>query len=156
MKSKLPLASTIVRWKTDHPWVIYSTAENKITCAICTEADKKKLRVPNDGKSLNAREAFVKSGFSTFKNASKALSDHESSTLHRESTILLRVLNNKPVIQQLATAKGKEMLDNRLALLKNFHTLQIGMQGIPFRGRDTTKNRIFYKFSKHDPQTSFS
>lgn len=116
--------------------MLYDSERGKIFCTVCTKAVEGKLLLPQDSNSTASKQAFVKEGFSCWKNATLRLTNHESSSFHQQAFSGLKDSQAKQtVVDHLSIAKRKEMNSNRKALMKIFDTIKtVARQGLALRG----------------------
>lgn len=121
-----------------------------MVCSVCKQSVEKGLLLESTLKSRSGSvsvEAFVTLGFSCWGNATIRFSSHESSAVHLEAVGAINNLNKQGIVQQLSTAKQKEMADSRTALAKIFSTIRLlGQQGLAFRGHSTDEASNLQQF----------
>lgn len=110
-------------------------------CFYCRAAVNQQLRQPNN---LLAHMSFTSSGFSDWKNALRALAQHNSSRFHSECLYITQQQSKPSVIARIETATRQQQEQRRGLLMAEASSLQYLLrQGIPFRGHTEVDGNLF-------------
>lgn len=94
--------------------------------------------------SLSTQTLLITSGFSDWKNALRALSQHNSSRFHSECLYVVQQQSKPSVITRLDTVAKQQQEQRRRLLLVEVSSLQYLLrQGIAFRGHNEEDGNLF-------------
>ena len=98
--------------------------------------------------SLNMDLAFLSTGFSNWKDATRKFAQHESSKCHTESVLkMLALPSSTPnIAEALSSQTQKERLDRR----KCFLSKCLARQGLPLRGHGDQECDSNFKLRSED------
>ena len=72
-------------WFDRYPWLTLCETRNVLLCHYCVEADRWKLITFS-----TKEDAFMKSGFSRWKNAHERFGKHEAASTHKEAVLKIK------------------------------------------------------------------
>ena len=104
-------------WFDKWPWLHYLESSDAVLCITCAQArSHNKLNW-----SLNMDLAFLSTGFSNWKDATRKFAQHESSKCHTESVLkMLALPSSTPnIVEALSSQMQKERLDRRKCFFEN-------------------------------------
>ena len=137
------------RWN----WLHYSEADDAAFCFYCAKADKAgKLR------SSTKDQAFLRKGFSNWKDGPESFRRHEESKCHKEAYEMIvtipKTVGN--IGDMLSSIHRQTLQENSRVLLKILEIVRyLGRQGIAFRGHDDLESnfiQLFKLLGKDDPE----
>lgn len=135
-------------WFGSFPWLHYCTEKDSVFCMYCIK-HKGKLTAEN-----NLEDAYVNRGFSNWKKAPKAFSDHNETKAHRAALVYESLLPQcGDVLEMTINDLNKNRLAERKYLLKIMDCVRyLARQGIAFRGNDSNDNltQLFKLLNKND------
>ena len=102
-------------WFNKWPWLHYIEGSDAVLCFTCAQArSQNKLN-----RSLNIDLAFLSTGFSNWKDATRKFAHYTSSKCHTESVLkMLALPSSTPNIAEALSAQTlKERLDHRKCFL---------------------------------------
>lgn len=140
-------------WFDQYTWLHYSEDGDKAFCYLCMQGQTRKLIT-----ETKAEQAFVKIGFTNWKDATRAFTKHERSDSHKEAVLRLEISNECQDVGMILTSKTKnDQADSRKALLKLISNLRfLARQGLPIRGAGDDSNSNFTRINllrgEDDPQ----
>ena len=123
------------RWKKKYGWLKYDRARQRVTCAVCAEAEQRGLLAAMAKRD----DAFTSRGYNGWRNAIIKFTKHENSNCHCEATKRLSEVEaqNSTAAKMLLTGKAKQQHENRVALRHIFNAIVLlSAQGLPMRRRD--------------------
>lgn len=121
-------------WFKSYEWLHYSNDIKGVICFTCAKATELGL-LTNASKT---DKAFITTGYSNWKKALEKFADHQNSGTHHLAVNQMRQLKMEPVTAQISTQVMKAQQSARIALLKEFETIQfLARQGLALRGRDS-------------------
>jgi hypothetical protein len=110
-------------------------------CFYCRAAVNQKFHQPSD---LAAHTSFTSSGFSDWKNARRALAQHNSSRFHSDCLYIVQQQSKPSVISRIDTATRQQQEQRRRMLMAEASSLQYLLrQGIAFRGHTEVDGNLF-------------
>ena len=120
------------RWK----WIHYD-ATDAAFCFSCCKAAKQ-------GKIKFTEGSFITKGFTNWKDASRIFGKHESSDVHKQSTMCIS--SNTDIAELLSTQHAREKEQNRHYFLKLLSSIRyLAQQGLPLRGDGSDRDSNFYR-----------
>ncbi|CAF3500966.1 unnamed protein product [Adineta steineri] len=129
-----------VLWFNIYSWLTFCKTTKKLYCFSCRAAVNQKLHQPN---GLAAHMSFTSSGFSDWKNALRALAQHNSSRFHSECLYISQQQSRPSVIARIDTASRQQQEQRRQLLMAEASSLQYLLrQGIPFRGHTEVEGNL--------------
>ena len=134
-------------WFDKWSWLHYLEDQDIVLCFTCARAHaENKLQW-----SSNADFAFVKKGFSNWKDATGKFGIHAASKCHKEAVLKLVTLpsTTKDVGESLSAAHQQEKLQRRQNFLKVLSTIRyLARQGLPLRGHGDESDSNFLQLMK--------
>ena len=134
-------------WFDKWSWLHYLEDQDIVLCFTCARAHaENKLQW-----SSNADFAFVKKGFSNWKDATGKFGIHTASKCHKEAVLKLVTLpsTTKDVGESLSAAHQQEKLQRRQNFLKVPSTIRyLVRQGLPLRGHGDESDSNFLQLMK--------
>lgn len=125
------------------PWIEYSINQDAVFCFSCRHLSSNIIR---PGESYG-NITFVDKGFRKWKDMKELLTQHDSSTKHKDSTVLWMQAKNvsagkvESVANLVNCQRKSEVLENRNHLkILILATSYLARQGLAFRGNDETKD----------------
>ena len=139
-------------WKTKYPWLIYDRLSQSVTCAICSEANRRGLLQ----SASKADGAFITSGFRSWNKALERFKTHEMCETHRAAGLAVQDADKEcPVVLMHVMGKAKDAEMAREALDYIFGGISfLAGQGLPLRRREeATGNlqRFLDEAQRHSP-----
>ena len=136
-------ASWFSRW----PWLHYNEDNDTVLCFTCLKADQqKKLQW-----SSNSDAAFIKRGFSSWKDASRKFNNHQKSKTHEEAVLKVVTLpaTATDVAESLSSQHALEKLEHRHCFIKIMSNVKfLARQGLAFRGHGDETDSNFLQLLK--------
>ena len=128
------------KWFIDFPWLHYDQKRDCVLCFHCMRQNKR----DNLGTATKKCDAFITTGFSSWKKALESFREHASSECHKISVTYDVVAPQCGNIAEMTSQQLKaEMVLNRKCLIVIIETLQyFARQGIAIQG-------------KSDPESNF-
>ena len=124
------------RWK----WIHYDATVDAAFCFSCCKAasqGKVKLTGLTEG-------SFTNKGFTNWKDANRIFAKHESSDVHKQSTMCIS--SNTDIAELLSTQHAREKEQNRNYFLRILSSIRyLARQGLPIRGDGSDKDSNFYQ-----------
>ena len=142
--------SVSASWFDRYAWLTLCETRNALLCHYCVKAHRQRLL----NFSTKGDDAFVRSGFSRWKNALECFAKHEASSTHREAMMKLQnvasvnigaILDSKRKEQQL---RRQEMLQKHLSSVR-----YLARQGLALRGHEESEGnmlQLLQMWSEHD------
>ena len=112
--------SVSAAWSDRYTWLTLCETRNVLLCHYCVEADCRRLIT----FSTKGDEAFVKSGFSRWKNALELCAKHEATSTHKEAVLKIKSAASVD-IGAILDAKTKEQQLRRQHTLKSIFSLYV-------------------------------
>ena len=121
-------------WCEKYPWLHYDVYNDSAFCHLCVIADRQ-------GKFLASTKhnaAFISRGFTYWKEATTAFSEHQASDCHKEANealILLPVQVQGDIGDMLSREHKGEKITNRKMFMKILQNIKfLVCQGLPLQG----------------------
>jgi hypothetical protein len=120
-----------------------------VYCFSCRAVVNQKLHQPNN---LSTHLSFTSSGFSDWKNALRALAQHNSSRFHSECLYIAEQQSKPSVIARIDTATRQQQEQRRRLLMAEASSLQYLLrQGIALRGHTEVDGNLFQLMQLRSP-----
>ena len=120
-------------------WIHYDEAADSVFCHTCTKVEGEGML-----KSSSKDLAFLKKGYTNWKDATESFRRHEKSNCHQEAIQVMLNLFNAPNIGELVSdihVQNKTL--NRKLFLKILQNIKfLARQGIAFRGHDEAESNF--------------
>ena len=122
------------------PWLTYEESEDKVYCFTCITAARQHQVLHKRGDP-----AFVRNGFSNWKDATVSFRKHEASAVHTDAVQATLAPKTCPdVAEMLSSELARQKADNRQCLLKILSNLRfLARQGLAIRGSGDDKDSNF-------------
>ena len=126
-------------WFDRYSWLTLCETKNVLFCHCCVAAHRKHLI----HFSTKGDDAFVKSGFSRWKNALECFSKHEASSAHREAVMKLQNVASVNIGAILDAKRKEEQLQCQQMLKKHLSSVRfLARQGLAFRGHEESEGNM--------------
>ena len=143
--------SVSASWFDRYPWLTFCETRNVLLCHYCVEADRRKLIT----FSTKGDEAFVKSGFSRWKNALECFGKHEAASTHKEAVLKIKSAASVNIGAILDARTKEQQLQRQRCLLKHLSSMRfLARQGLAFRGHEEKEGnmiQLLQMWSFYDP-----
>ena len=121
-------------WFNCYLWMTLCKTWNVLFCHSCMEADRKKLIT----FSMKSDEAFLRMGFSAWKNALAWFVKHHASDTHKEAVAKLHRVATVNIAAALNSKAKEQQLKRQQMLLKHLFSLHyLCRQGLAIWGHDS-------------------
>ena len=129
-------SSRFHRWK----WIHYDATVDAAFCfSCCKAASQRKVKLTGLTEG-----SFTNKGFTNWKDAIRIFAKHESSDVHKQSTMCIS--SNTDIAELLSTQHAREKEQNRNYFLKILSSIRyLARQGLPLRGDGSDKDSNFYQ-----------
>ena len=131
-------------WFDQWNWIHYDESADVVFCHVCAKADEQgKLKASS--KDL----AFLRKGFTNWKDATEGFRRHELSKCHQDAVQVMIVLPRtvRDIGETLSSAHAQNKAENRRVLLKILQNMKfLGRQGIALRGHDDSESNFMQLF----------
>ena len=137
-------------WFDRYAWLSLCETRNVLFCHCCVEANRQRLIT----FSQKADDAFVKSGFSRWKNALERFAKHEAYSAHREAVMKLQNVTSMNIGAVLDAKRKEQQLQRRQMLQKHLSSVRyLARQGLALRGHEESEGnmlQLLQMWSAHD------
>ncbi|CAF3882931.1 unnamed protein product [Rotaria sp. Silwood1] len=128
-------------WFNIYSWLTFCKTTKKLYCFYCRATVNQQLHQPNN---LLAHMSFTSSGFSDWKNALRALAQHNSSRFHSECLYIAQQQSKPSILARIETVTRQQQEQRRGLLMIEASSLQFLLrQGIAFRGHTEVDGNLF-------------
>ena len=142
--------SVSASWFDRYTWLTLCETRNVLLCHFCVEADRRRLIT----FSTKGDDAFVKSGFSRWKNALERFAKHEAASTHKEAVLKIKSAASVNIGAILDARMKEQQLQRQQALQKHLSSVRyLARQGLALRGHDEKEGnmmQLLQMWSFHD------